>query len=139
MRLAARKKRSSLPVAEEINTRAILLVDHGSRRDEANAQLEELAERVRAQRPDWAVHTAHLEIAEPSVADALDACAATGIREIYLHPFFLSPGRHTREDLPVLARAACERNPGLTVHVTDPLGVDDAVVAVVLDRIDACR
>jgi sirohydrochlorin ferrochelatase len=126
-------------VADQIHTRAILLVDHGSRRDEANAQLEELAERVRAQRPDWAVHTAHLEIAEPRVAEALDLCAAAGIRDVYLHPFFLSPGRHTREDLPALAREASERHPGLTVHLTDPLGVGDAMVAVVLERIDACR
>lgn len=119
--------------------RAILLVDHGSRRPEANAQLEELAARVREQRPGWRVDTAHLEIAPPGVAEALDACAAAGVREVFLHPFFLSPGRHTREDLPRLAGDACERNPGLRVYVTDPLGVDDAVVAVVLDRIDSCR
>jgi len=118
--------------------RAILLVDHGSRRPQANAQLEDLAARVRVLRPGWAVHTAHLEVSPPGVAEALDSCAAAGAREVFLHPFFLAPGRHTREDLPKLAREACERNPGLTVRVTDPLGVDDAVVAVVLDRIDSC-
>ena len=32
--------------------RAVLLVDHGSRRPEANAQLEALAERVRERLPD---------------------------------------------------------------------------------------
>ena len=117
---------------------AILLVDHGSRRPEANAQLEELAARMRTRRPGWTVHVAHLEIAAPSVAEALDSFAAAGAREILLHPFFLSPGRHTREDIPRLAREACERHPGLTVRVTDPLGVDDSMVAVVLERIDAC-
>jgi len=118
--------------------RAILLVDHGSRRPEANAQLEQLASLLRAKRPGWRIETAHLEISPPSVADALDACAAGGVREVFLHPFFLSPGRHTKEDLPRLASEACERNPGLTVRVTEPLGVDDAMVAVVLDRIDSC-
>ena len=117
---------------------AILLVDHGSRHPQANAQLENLAARVRTKRPGWVVHTAHLEIALPGVAEALDACAAQGIREVFLHPFFLSPGRHTREDLPRLAREASQRNPEFTVDVTDPLGVDDAMVAVVLDRIDSC-
>ena len=118
--------------------RAILLVDHGSRRREANAQLEDLADRVRTLRPDWAVYTAHLEISSPGVAETLDTCAAAGVREVFLHPFFLAPGRHTREDLPNLAREACERHPGLKVHVTDPLGVDDAMVALVLKRIDTC-
>ena len=119
--------------------RAILLVDHGSRRAEANAQLERLAEGVRRQRPGWAVRTAHLELAEPDVATALDACAAEGLLDVVLPPFFLSPGRHTREDLPALVREACQRNPGLAVHVTEPLGVDDAVVSLVLQRIDSCR
>lgn len=125
-------------MANENPTRAILLVDHGSRRDEANAQLEELAARVRKERPQWRVQIAHLEIATPSVPEALDQCAEAGVRDVYLHPFFLSPGRHTREDLPALARDACKRHPGLTVHVTDPLGVDDAMVAIVLERIDTC-
>lgn len=118
--------------------RAVLLVDHGSRRPQANAQLEDLADRIRALRPDWAVYTAHLEISSPGVAEALDSCAAAGASEVFLHPFFLAPGRHTREDLPKLAREACERHPGMTVHVTDPLGVDDAMVAIVLERIDRC-
>ncbi len=125
-------------MAEQEKKCAILLVDHGSRREQANDQLQELARRVRAQRPEWVVHTAHLELAQPSVAQALDLCAETGVQEVYLHPFFLSPGRHTREDLPALAREACERHPGLRVHVTEPLGVDDAMVAVVLERITAC-
>lgn len=118
--------------------RAILLVDHGSRRPQANAQLEDLADRVRTLRPDWEVCTAHLEISSPGVAEALDSCAAAGVSEVFLHPFFLAPGRHTREDLPKMAREACERHPGLKVHVTDPLGVDDAMVAIVLERIDTC-
>ena len=50
--------------------RAILLVDHGSRRAEANAQLEVLAEGVRRKRPGWVVHTAHLELAPPRVAES---------------------------------------------------------------------
>ena len=73
------------------------------------------------------------------MATALDACAAEGLLDVVLHPFFLSPGRHTREDLPALVREACQRNPGLAVHVTEPLGVDDAVVSLVLQRIDSCR
>ena len=118
--------------------RAILLVDHGSRRAEANAQLEVLAEGVRRKRPGWSVHTAHLELAAPSVGEALDALAAAGGREVFLHPFFLSPGRHTSEDLPALIREACKRNPGLTVHLTPPLGVGEGMIAVVLEQIDSC-
>ena len=51
--------------------RAILLIDHGSRRTEANAQLGSLAERVRVRRPDVVVEVAHLD-------QALRAAANTG-------------------------------------------------------------
>ena len=118
-------------------TLVILLVDHGSRREEANAQLETLAVRVRAARPDLDIRCAHLEIAPPSVAETLDACAAEGVREVLIHPFFLAPGRHTSEDLPRLAREAGERNPGLHVRLGEVLGVDDIVTQAVLARINA--
>ena len=50
--------------------KALILVDHGSRRPEAHAHAEWLADRVRERRPGLAVHVAHLEIAEPSIQSA---------------------------------------------------------------------
>ena len=47
--------------------RAIILVDHGSRREAANRHLEGLAALVADQRTDWVIRIAHLELAEPSV------------------------------------------------------------------------
>lgn len=116
--------------------RAVLLVDHGSRRDEANAQLESLAERVRARLPDRHIATAHLDVAEPSIAQGIDACAAAGALEIVVHPFFLAPGRHTSEDVPRLAHEAAARHPGVRVLVGAPLGLHDQLVDLVIRRIE---
>ena len=119
--------------------RAVVLVDHGSRRAEANAQLEALAERVREREPGTLVVTAHLEIAAPDICEALAACASAGARDVVLLPWFLSPGRHTAEDIPRAVAAARERHPELRVQIGEPLGLDARLVEVALSRIQDAR
>lgn len=116
--------------------RAVLLVDHGSRRKEANAQLDALARLVRARMPDRFVAAAHLELEPPSVNAGIDACAAAGAEEIVIHPFFLAPGRHSAEDLPRLAREGSVRHPGVSIRLGPPLGLHPRLVDAVLERID---
>jgi len=118
---------------------AILLVDHGSRRSEANALLEEIAVRVRARRPGCIVRTAHLELVAPSIAEGIDSCVAAGARDIVVHPYFLGPGRHTVGDIPRLVREASRGLPEVRVRTSEPLGIHDKIVEVVLERIDATR
>ena len=119
--------------------RAIVLVDHGSRRPEAEAQLEELAARVAARLPDRVVRIAHLELVPPTLGDGIDACVAAGASEIVVHPFLLAPGRHALEDIPRLVAEAARRHPDVTVRVSEPLGLHEKLVDVVLERIEATR
>jgi len=119
--------------------RAILLVDHGSRRNEANEQLERMAELVSERVPDAIVHVAHMEIAKPDIAHAVDACVADGANEIVVHPYFLAPGNHSANDIPRLVHDAAARHPGLRVRVSEPLGLHPKLVDVILDRIDEAR
>jgi sirohydrochlorin ferrochelatase len=115
--------------------RALLLVDHGSRRSEANAVLEELAVRVRARLPDRIVAFAHLDLAEPTVAQAIAACVAKGATEIVVHPYFLAPGNHSKDDIPRLAQAALADHPDVRLRITPALGMHDKLVEVVLERV----
>ncbi len=119
--------------------RALLLVDHGSRRPEANAVLEGVAELVRARRPDWIVQVAHMELASPSVVEGLDVCVQAGATEVVVHPYFLGPGSHASGDVPKLARDAAARHPGVRVRVSEPLGVHPGLVDALLDRVDAAQ
>ena len=114
---------------------AIVLVDHGSRRDEANRALEELAGLVRKAAPEQRVYTAHMEIAPPSLSDAVGECVREGAAEIVVVPCFLAPGSHSREDIPRLAREAAEDYPGVSVRVTAPLGPHPKLAEIVLERL----
>ena len=71
---------------------ALLLIAHGSRRPEANADLEFVAAALRARGRYPVVRVAYLELAEPDIATAGAACAEDGATGVILVPYFLSPG-----------------------------------------------
>lgn len=116
--------------------RAILLVDHGSRRAEANAQLGALAERVRVRRPEVVVELAHLELVEPTLTQGIEACVEAGAEEIAVVPYFLGPGRHTQEDIPRQIDDARARHPGVVFRIGEPLGLHDRLIDALLERAD---
>ena len=115
--------------------RAILLIDHGSRRAEANALLEDVANQVRRRAPESIVEVAHLEIAEPNIAEGIDACVKKGATQIVVHPYFLGPGRHTTEDIPEQVERAGKKHPNVRIGISEALGGHAALIDVILDRV----
>eukprot|EP01033_Poteriospumella_lacustris_P010875 gene10875-7734_t len=53
-----------------------------------------------------AVEAAHMEMAEPSIAQAYGKCVSRGAEHVVVHPFFLSQGRHVQDDIPQLVQEA---------------------------------
>lgn len=115
--------------------KAILLIDHGSTRAEANEMLEDMAIVVRrVAGPDVIVHAAHMELAEPTIADSFARCVREGATEIIAFPYMLSPGRHSTKDIPNLVREAAAAYPGVTYRVTGAFGISEKLAGVVLER-----
>ncbi len=75
--------------------------------------------------------------AEPSIAAGLAACAEAGVSEIVVHPYFLGPGHHTQRDIPHLVDEARRQHPEIVVRISAPLGLDDRIVDIVLERMEA--
>jgi len=115
--------------------RAILLVDHGSRRAEANALLEDIADQIRKRATETIVEVAHLEIADPDIGEGIEACVKRGAARIIVHPFFLGPGRHTTEDIPAEVERARQRHPNVQIGISEPLGSHAGLIDVILDRV----
>jgi len=116
----------------------VVLVDHGSRKAASNDLLLRLVAAYKAATGRQVVHAAHMELAEPSVDAAFDACVAEGASLVVLSPYFLAPGRHWQEDLPALAAAAAARHPGVRTLVAAPLGEHPLVTTILEDRVAAC-
>jgi sirohydrochlorin ferrochelatase len=115
---------------------ALVLVDHGSRSALANAALEE-AVRLASERSGGryvAVLPAHMEIASPTIAEAFDAAVAAGATTVVVGLYFLGPGRHSVADVPEEAARAAARHPGLRFVVSGPLGPDEALADLALQR-----
>eukprot|EP00752_Nemacystus_decipiens_P002636 g2468.t1 len=108
----------------------VIVCDHGSRRENANTMLFEVAERYRSFSGFDIVEAAHMELAEPSIQEAFDRCVAAGAQKVVLHPFFLSPGRHVTTDIPALMTAAGRRHPEVAWVVSEPLGLQELMPRV---------
>ena len=112
----------------------LLLVDHGSRFQEANDMLIEVAEMVKRLGAVDCVRYAHMELAEPTIPQGFAACVQEGATAVVVHPYFLSPGRHSTSDIPRMVAEAAKAFPGIEFCVTEPLGVHPKIGEVVLER-----
>lgn len=119
--------------------KTLLLIAHGSRRQESNDEIRRLAEKLRARvgaRFD-AVGHAYLEIAEPSIPDGIEGLIAQGATEVVVLPYFLAPGTHVREDIPAIMEAKVKEHPGVRIHATPFLGSAPGLVDVLAGLVDS--
>lgn len=115
--------------------RAILLVDHGSVRTEANQMLDCVANLLQSMvGPEVLVRLAHMELAEPLIPAGVDACVEAGATELIVFPYMLSPGKHSTRDIPRIVGEATRRYPGLQVRVTPAFGVHAKLAEVIAER-----
>lgn len=119
-------------IPEEVG---IILVDHGSQLDEANRMLEDVVALYREQTGTRIAEPAHMELAEPTLAQAFDRCVAQGATRVVIQPYFLSPGRHSTLDIPRMAAEAAARHPGVEYRVAEPLGLDERMCAIIQRRV----
>ena len=117
---------------------AIVIVDHGSRREASNQMLEDFVEMFRAQGDYAIVEPAHMELAEPSIATAFARCVARGATRVVVAPYCLAPGRHWHKDIPELVADAAANHPGIEHMVTAPIGLHEAMCRIITTRIEHC-
>lgn len=116
----------------------IIVIDHGSRRQESNLLLEEVARQFQRATGAAIVEPAHMELAEPTLEQAFDRCVAAGAQRVVVQPYFLGPGRHWDQDIPALAAAAAARHPGISYLVAPPLGLHPLMLQLIAERIAQC-
>jgi sirohydrochlorin ferrochelatase len=127
--------RATPPGGERVG---VVIVDHGSRRPDANRWHEEFVARVRDEGTYAVVEAAHMELAEPSIGQAFAACVAAGATTVVVAPAFLWPGSHWSEDIPALATEAARAHSGVRYLVAAPLGPHPALGQIVEERITHC-
>jgi sirohydrochlorin ferrochelatase len=116
------------------DTLAVVLIAHGSRNADANADALYFAEQLKRQGVAQHVQAAFLELAEPTIACAVDSCLKIGSKTIVLLPYFLSAGVHVRRDLMGMCEQFGEANQGVEFILAEPLGRHPQITEVLKER-----
>ena len=113
----------------------VVVVGHGSRVGQANAEFEAFVDRFRGDVPAHELIPAYVELAQPDVKTALKRAALTS-DQVFVLPFFLFAAGHVKNDLPLAVAAARREFPDVKFHVATPLGVHPNMARLAAARID---
>lgn len=118
---------------------AVLLIAHGSRRPEANADLQRLAEQVTTTGGYAIVEVSYLELTTPTIDEGGRQCVRRGANRVLMLPYFLSAGVHVVQDLEAARLALGEEFPHVEFQLCPPLGLHPLMVRIVLDRLQEAQ
>ena len=115
----------------------LIVFAHGSRVVAANEAVKVVASKAALQAGITAYRTAFLELAAPTLSEAVADLAWEGIRHILVTPYFLTMGRHLVEDLPRLLDVARSEHPDVRLEASLPLDGHPDLAGILADRANA--
>ena len=113
----------------------LLIIDHGSRKRDANKVVIEVASLVHKMSNSLIVQHAHMELATPTLQQAFDRFVEAGVHNIIVQPYFLGPGKHSTSDIPKMVGEIAQKHPKISVQIGAPLGVHHKMAELVLERV----
>jgi sirohydrochlorin ferrochelatase len=114
---------------------ALLLIAHGSRRAEANADLDHLAALLRHNNHWHHVQPSYLELCPPTILDGGKLCIAAGAECVVMVPYFLAAGIHVVEDLTAAHDELTTQYPDVQFVLAEPLGRHPLLAQIVDERV----
>lgn len=104
--------------------KTLLLVAHGSRREESNREIRDLAAALQREAAGTfdSVACAFLELAAPSIPEGIETCIAAGATEVVVLPYFLAAGNHVAHDIPALVDEKRRRHPQVGISLAPYVG-----------------
>jgi len=107
-----------------------ILLSHGSKVKASNDATRDVLEKLRSSIQN--IELAFLELAEPSFEESIKKLKQTGVSAVTVLPLFLAPGKHVREDVPLLA-SECSKKYDIKIDVLEHIGANDAYVKMIED------
>ena len=117
--------------------RGVILLAHGSRLQEANEEVLQLAELLENNEGTGLYcGVAFLQGGNPTLKEAVKGAVGAGCTSIFIVPFFLTSGVHIREDIPEMLEQARQDNPGLNLVLCRQLGCDPRLASILWERVE---
>ncbi len=113
--------------------KSLVIVAHGSRRTESNEEVEIIAKKLSGLVAFGFsdIRYGFLELAEPSIPDAIIQSIEAGADTVIILPYFLSAGRHVTVDIPNEVQKVQDQYPDLTLIISPYLGSADGLLEVI--------
>lgn len=114
--------------------KALALIAHGSRRQKSNEEVFVLAEKLKGicAQQYHIVEGGFLEIATPSISDAIETCIQQGATDITVLPYFLNSGTHVIKDIPNEVTQAQQLFPNVSIKVAPHIGASDLMMPLLI-------
>ena len=119
--------------------KALLLIAHGSRREQSNLEVVMLAEKLKQKCSDHypIIHAGFLELALPLIPEALKKCVDDGATSIIVLPYFLNSGRHVIEDIPTIVNNTERDYPDVEIKIAAPIGASAQMIDLLISSANA--
>ena len=114
----------------------LIILAHGSRREESNLEIKELATKVKylAGSNYDLIEYAYLEVIAPSLPESIDNCIGKGATNITVFPYFLNSGNHVKRDIPEMVNNAEEKYPDCSFRTSACIGMVDDMPELILKQ-----
>ena len=119
--------------------KALLLIAHGSRRQQSNEEVMALAEKLKKNCSEQyaIVHAGFLELADTLIPDGIKHCVDDGATEIIVLPYFLNSGTHVVNDIPDIVEQTRPHYPGVDIKVAKHLGASELMMDLLISSANA--
>jgi sirohydrochlorin ferrochelatase len=117
----------------------ILILAHGSKRQETERTLHSLVEKVKAKSGEKLVCPAYLQFSEQNLEAGIDELVKKGATSISIVPMFLFDGIHVTQDIPEELSEIRKKHPGISIAMSKHLGDDDRIADIIVDRIQSLK
>jgi precorrin-8X/cobalt-precorrin-8 methylmutase len=125
--------------ADQFGQFGIVVAGHGSRDPDGVREFEALVELIRIRAPQHAVTHGYLEFASPTIAEAVAANLAAGVRQVAVVPGVLLAARHAKNDLPSEVLALAREHTGIDFHFGAPLNLHPKLLQLAQERMVAAE
>lgn len=115
--------------------KSLLVVAHGSRREQSNDEVSELVSKMASMEHDYCeIKAAFLELADPLIPDGIRQLIENGAKQVVVLPYFLAAGRHVVEDIPADVKIVQDEHPYIQITIAPYLGAAIDIPQILLNQ-----
>ncbi len=118
---------------------AFIVIAHGSRDAEAQTAFEIFLRKLQRSLNKKKVYGAFLEIAKPSIPQAIETAIQAKASEIFILPLMFFPGKHVKQHIPQFIQEAKANHPEVDFHYASPVAEHPFMMKLLKDKVQQLR